>query len=172
MNKIGIMGGRGIYTVPPPNTPPEVLERAGLARGGVMNAPWINHDYMDARRPLVPTDSGMIRDVPMNVFGSRMNFAQPDVARVITGPLSGYAEGRPVAQPADLRPLPIVNPNRPIPPRYDVDRGGIFDAQGVPQGFYDRNYPKVPAVRTTETVLAGFGASPDGIGGCGPCGSW
>ena len=162
----------------PPNTPPGLPNN--LARGGVMDAPWIPPENIDQSRRVVPTDSPPMRVVPDGVFRMPVSFAPSDSVREITG-----------------RPGSMGSSDPLYGARGDK-RGGIF-LNHTPRTFQTIRYQDVPMVRTTDyRMMAGYGqipqagpaytnvpmarttdyvmmsgyGSPDGLGGCGGCGGW
>ena len=141
----------------PPVTPP--LSR-GLTRGGIFDVDWIPPGFLDAARRLVPTNSPPGRDVSMDVFQRRVNFATAERSHMVTGVLGGYR-----ASPMTPR---SIAPYHTVPVPHGTQGGGIFGTAFAPMP----NYPRVPQQRPQPPVLAGFGASPDGLGcGCGCVGS-
>jgi len=163
----------------PPNTPPGLP--SNLARGGVLNAPWIPPAYIDESRYVVPTDSPQMMTVPQDVFQMPVGFAPSDTVREITGRPGSMGSTPPLYGPSGDQ------------------RGGVFLNHG-PTTFQNIRYTDVPMVRTTDyrmmsgygqlpqagpayrnvpmvrttdyRMMSGYGGSPDGLGGCGGCGGW
>jgi hypothetical protein len=123
-----------------------------------MNAPWEGATFADKPRRIVPTNSPVTEPVPTDVFAQPVGFARSDRARAITGPAALGSHG--VWENADPPGIPIHAWRHREAGAHGSQRGGIFQ-NGV-QHFPTPPVVDVPIARTTDVVLAGFGA--DGLG--------
>ncbi len=167
----------------PPSTPPALPH--GLARGGIFDAGYVPPTYIDQARATVPTDSPPTHDVAQDIFRSPIGFTRSETVRTITGPvarpgMAGYGQfiqgmgPQPgaIIERAGPPPLPIHG-WRPVAVPHGTVEGGIFGAQRRVVGGMATG-ARVPKVGTMRRVydarmpgLQGYGAGPDGLGGCG-----
>ena len=149
------------FSLRPPSTPWGLPH--GLDRGGVLNAPWVSHRYIDADRPVVPTNSVPTDVVPTNVFAQPVAFTRSDTVRAITAPAGPMGQFQRVGPP----PIPIQMGPGPEPGAIGRRRGGIFTGARPFPGLPAVDVPTVPTLDYRFAGfggLVGYGAGPDGLG--------
>ena len=164
--KLGQAGGR-------------VARQGYTPKGGILDGSTVDvgysagGGYFQEKEPRVIGTGKDIRTLPDNQLGLR-NIGQRSLMPT-PGPVNGFGDAASAAQPVQVtfsQPVRVagVMPSQPIPVAVSFARPRMMGKSVFGGPVVRDNFPR-ESIMPTLGPVNGFGAGPDGLGGCG-CGDW